>query len=157
MSLSSKLRKENDESFASKQSHSTQGLAPEQGLTQLNDIQRDNDLPSRQMHVNDTNVADDYDDVKLLADETRKEGTSNEGPSDAEIKESQRASWGQPPLPADAEDASTDEDSPMTAYQQPANESNSTVVTETVVHRTTSEGGLAPNRADEPDRTFGHS
>jgi hypothetical protein len=141
MSLSSKLRKENDESFASKQRQSTQGLAPEQGLTQLNDIQRDNDLPSRQMQVNDTNFADNYEDIERLAADTDK----NEGPSNEEIEESKRASWGQPPLPANAEDASMDESSSMNAYQQPDNMSGS------------DNGAIPATRANEPDGTLGNS
>ena len=43
-------------------------------------------------------------------------------------------------LPADAEDASTDEDSPITAYQQPTND-----------------GAILTTRTDEPDRTLGNS
>lgn len=43
-------------------------------------------------------------------------------------------------LPTDAEDASTDGDSPMTAYQQP-----------------TKDGAMLTNRTDEPDRTLGNS
>ncbi|GAB3497602.1 hypothetical protein GCM10027341_17960 [Spirosoma knui] len=153
MSVSSKLRKENDESFASKQRQSTQGLAPEQGLTQLNDIQRDNDLPSRQIQTNDTNFADNYEDIERMAAES-----DNDGPSDAEIEESKRASWGQPPLPTDAEDASTDETDPMTAYQQPENtvsESDSTTGADW--NQSTTEGAIPATRANEPDRTLGNS
>lgn len=155
MSLSSKLRKENDESFASKQRQSTQGLAPEQGLTQLNDIQRDNDLPSRQMQTNDTNFADNYEDIKVMAADSNGDDSS---PSDAEIEESKRASWGQPPLPANADDASTDEDNPMTAYQQPAQvTTESDKVTDADWNRRTSEGVIPATRANEPDRTLGNS
>jgi hypothetical protein len=155
MSLSSKLRKENDESFASKQRQSTQGLAPDQGLTQLNDIQRDNDLVSRQMQTNDTNFADNYEDIKIMAADSNNEDNS---PSDAEIEESKRASWGQPPLPANADDASTDEDNPMTAYQQPVHVTTDTdKVTDADWNRSTSEGAIPATRINEPDRTLGNS
>ncbi|MFD2570723.1 hypothetical protein ACFSUS_08780 [Spirosoma soli] len=155
MSLSSKLRKENDESFASKQRQSTQGLAPDQGLTQLNDIQRDNDLPSRQMDVNDTNFADDYEDIKVMAADSNNE---NDGPSDVDIEESKRASWGQPPLPADADDASTDEDSPMTAYQHPTQGVHEAdKVADADWNRSTAEGAIPTTRTNEPDRTLGNS
>ncbi|GAB3553905.1 hypothetical protein [Spirosoma fluminis] len=151
MSVSSKLRKENDESFASKQRQSTQGLAPEQGLTQLNDIQRDNDLPSRQIHTNDTNFADNYEDIERLAAES-----DNDGPSDAEIEESKRASWGQPPMPTDAEDASTDEANSMTAYQQP-DTTMSGSDSGADWNQSTTEGAIPATRANEPDRTLGNS
>ncbi|RIV25376.1 hypothetical protein DYU11_08740 [Fibrisoma montanum] len=152
MSLSSKLRKESDESYAAKQMHSTQGLGPEQGLAQLNDRQLDNELPSRVASGSDTDFTDDYEDIKR----TVAESENDDAPSDAEVEEAKRASWGQPPLPANAEDATTDQSEPMTAYQQPTDESDNTVA-DADWNRTTSEGGMAPDNARDPDRTYGNS
>lgn len=112
MSVSSNSRKESTESNAAQAMHSPMGLHPEQGLAQLNDKGLENELPSRVAGSSDTDVPGDVAQAESRADDS-------DSMTDRTIEESKRASWGQPPLPADAEDAATDEDSPMVAYQQP--------------------------------------
>ncbi|AQG78084.1 hypothetical protein [Spirosoma montaniterrae] len=137
MSLSSKMRKESTESNAAQAMHSPMGLHPEQGLAQLNDKGLENELPSRVAGSSDTDVPGDVAQNKILANES---GTGE-----------------QSVLPADAEDASTDEDNPMTAYQQPNTLSTDDVVADADWNRSTTEGGIPATRANEPDRTLGNS
>ncbi len=99
MSVSSNSRKESTESYAAQAMHNTMGIPPE--LAQLNDKNLDNDLPSRVADSNDTDVPGDVTE----ADATIAEADDENGITDASIEESKRASWGQPPLPADADDA----------------------------------------------------
>jgi len=62
MSVSSNIRKESTESHAAQQMHSTMGTDPNGGLSQLNDKNLDNDLPSRlNDQANDTSVAEDVE------------------------------------------------------------------------------------------------
>lgn len=150
MSVSSNSRKESTESNAAQAMHSPMGLHPEQGLAQLNDKGLENELPSRVAGSSDTDVPGDVTQAEALADESG-------DMSDRTIEESKRASWGQPPLPANAEDASTDEDSPMTAYQQPNTLSTDDVVADADWNRSTAEGVIPAQRTNEPDRTLGNS
>ncbi|MCK8490715.1 MULTISPECIES: hypothetical protein [Spirosoma] len=152
MSVSSNSRKESTESYAAQQMHSTMGIAPE--LAQLNDKNLENDLPSRVASSRDTDVPGDIQEAEARA------STEGDGPSDADIEESKRASWGQPPLSPDADDASTDENNPMTAYQQPINQaglSESEKVADADWNRSTLEGQIPVTQKDEPDRTLGNS
>ena len=149
MSVSSNSRKESTESFAAQQMHSTMGTPP--ALAQLNDKNLDNELPSRVAGSSDTDVPGDVAQAEARVAEADDEN----GVTDADIEESKRASWGQPPLPADAEDASTDEDSPMTAYQPV--DSETTKVADADWNRSTSEGEIPATRINEPDRTLGNS
>lgn len=90
MSVSSNIRKESTESNAAQQMHSPMGLHPE--LSQLNDKSLDNELPSRlNDEANDTTVAEDVAEVQNTIAET-------DGPSQADIDENTRASWGQAPI-----------------------------------------------------------
>ena len=142
MSVSSNSRKESTESNAAQQMHSTMGIHPD--LAQLNDKNLENDLPSRVADSNDVNVPGDAADAETLVAEA--DDTNS------------RDSVGLSALPADAEDASTDEDSPMTAYRQSAdslNESDKTADADW--NRSTSEGVIPATRANEPDRTLGNS
>ncbi|GAB3750991.1 hypothetical protein [Spirosoma pomorum] len=151
MSVSSNSRKESTESYAAQQMHSTMGIAPE--LAQLNDKNLENELPSRVADSRDTDVPGDVTQAEsLVAENDDKEGIYNE-----DIEESKRASWGQPPLPSDAEEATTDEDNPMTAYQQPEATDEAVIVTDADWNRSTSEGAIPATRANEPDRTLGNS
>lgn len=131
------MRKESTESNAAQAMHSPMGLHPEQGLAQLNDKGLENELPSRVAGSSDTDVPGDVAQNKILANES---GTGE-----------------QSVLPADAEDASTDEDNPMTAYQQPNTLSTDDVVADADWNRSTTEGGIPATRANEPDRTLGNS
>jgi hypothetical protein len=152
MSVSSKSRKESTESYAAQQMHNTMGIAPE--LAQLNDKNLDNELPSRVASSSDTDVPGDVEEAEARV------ATEDDQPTAADVEEAKRASWGQPPLSVDADDASTDEDSPMTAYQQPTNGttvSDSEKVADADWNRSTSEGSVPINRTDEPDRTLGNS
>jgi hypothetical protein len=127
------------------------GIAPE--LAQLNDKNLDNELPSRVAGSRDTDVPGDVAEAEsLVAENDDKKGVSSE-----DIEESKRASWGQPPLPVDADEATTDEDSPMTAYQQPDATDESVTVADADWNRSTSEGVIPATRANEPDRTLGNS
>ena len=143
MSVSSNSRKENTESNAAQQMHSTMGIHPE--LAQLNDKNLENDLPSRMADSDNINVADDAADAERLTAETDDNTTG-------------RVSAVRSTLPADAEDASTDEDSPRVAYQRPT---DSVVEGDKVAdadwNRSTSEGVIPATRANEPDRTLGNS
>jgi hypothetical protein len=151
MSVSSNSRKESTESYAAQQMHSTMGIAPE--LAQLNDKNLENELPSRVAGSSDTDVPGDVAEAESLV----AENDDNEGITSADIEESKRASWGQPPLPNDAEEATTDEDSPMTAYQQPEAADEAVTVADADWNRSTSEGAVPATRANEPDRTLGNS
>lgn len=143
MSVSSNSRKESTESNAAQQMHSTMGVHPD--LAQLNDIHLENDLPSRVADSNDTDVPGDMEEAEVLAAET--DGDDNGHDS---VKQSS--------LPADAEDPSTDEDNPMTAYQSPLDSmSEGDKVADADWNRSTSEGAIPVTRVDEPDRTLGNS
>lgn len=143
MSVSSNSRKESTESNAAQQMHSTMGVHPD--LAQLNDKNLENDLPSRVADSNDTDVPGDVAQAEALAAETDDDMNS-------------RNSVSRSSLPADAEDASTDEDNPMTAYQQPADSmTESDKVADADWNRSTSEGTIPATRANEPDRTLGNS
>lgn len=144
MSVSSNSRKESTESNAAQAMHSPMGLHPEQGLAQLNDKGLENELPSRVAGSSDTDVPGDV----TVADERVAEANDANEVSDRDIEESKRASWGQPPLPANAEDASTNEDNPMTAYQQS---------TQDMPPAMTDRGAMPATHANEPDRTLGNS
>lgn len=146
MSVSSNSRKESTESYAAQEMHSTMGTPP--GLAQLNDKNLDNDLPSRVADSSDTDVPGDYQEIETLSGQA---GESQ--PTDAELEEARRASWGQPPLPADADDAAADEENPMTAYQQPVDNSN----LDANGNQKTAEGAFPATRANEPDRKPGNS
>ena len=98
MSVSSNSRKESTESYAAQAMHNTMGIPPE--LAQLNDKNLDNELPSRVADSNDTDVPGD-----VAAAEATVAEAGEDGMTDASIEESKRASWGQSPLPADADDA----------------------------------------------------
>lgn len=141
MSVSSNSRKETTESNAAQQMRSTMGVHPD--LAQLNDENLDNDLPSRVADGIRIDVPGDAADTKALV---------------AETDENNRESSGRVPLPADAEDASTDEDNPMTAYQQPTDSlTESDKVADADWNRSTSEGVIPATRIDEPDRSLGNS
>ena len=131
MSVSSNSRKESTESYAAQGMHNTMGIPPE--LAQLNDKNLENELPSRVASSNDTDVPGDLERIDELVAET-----DDSQPTDADLEEAKRASWGQPPLPADADDASTDRNDSTTNYQQPANSS-----------------GMA--ETGDPDQTLGNS
>jgi len=151
MSVSSNSRKESTESYAAQQMHSTMGIAPE--LAQLNDKNLDNELPSRVAGSRDTDVPGDVAEAESLV----AENDDNKDVSSEDIEESKRASWGQPPLSVDADEVTTDEDSPMTAYQQPDAADESVTVADADWNRSTSEGAIPATRANEPDRTLGNS
>lgn len=143
MSVSSDSRKESTESNAAQQMHSTMGVHPD--LAQLNDKNLENDLPSRVADSNDTDVPGDTAQAEALA-------------AGSDDDTSGRSTVGQSSLPADAEDASTDEDNPMTAYQQPADSmSESDRVADADWNRSTNEGVIPATHPDEPDRTLGNS
>ncbi|WP_461097585.1 hypothetical protein [Spirosoma luteolum] len=131
MSVSSNSRKESTESYAAQQMHNTMGIAPE--LAQLNDKNLDNELPSRVASSNDTDVPGDVAQI------------------DARIAENEDNK-----LPADAEDATTDAENPMNAYQQPEAAADGTVE-DADWNRSTQEGAIPATRANEPDRTLGNS
>jgi len=131
MSVSSKSRKESTESFAAQAMHNTMGIPP--ALAQLNDKNLDNELPSRVADSNDTDVPGDV----AQADSLVAESDDENGITSADIEESKRASWGQPPLSTDAEDAVTVDDADW--------------------NRSTAEGAIPATRANEPDRTLGNS
>ena len=95
MSVSSNSRKESTESFAAQAMHSTMGTPP--ALAQLNDKNLDNELPSRVADSNDTDVPGDV----VEADAAIAEADDENGITDADIEESKRASWGQPPVTTD--------------------------------------------------------
>ena len=65
MSVSSNSRKESTESNAAQQMHSTMGIHP--ALSQLNDTNMVNDLPSRVAESNDTEVPEDVLDTDATA------------------------------------------------------------------------------------------
>ncbi len=158
MSLSSKMRKESTESNAAQAMHSPMGLHPEQGLAQLNDRGLENELPSRVAGSRDTDVPGDAAQNEILAELTSDDDDNNDAMSAERIEESKRASWGQDPIPADAEDASTDEDNPMVAYQQPnALSTDDEPIADADWNRSTTEGVMPATRANEPDRTLGNS
>jgi hypothetical protein len=90
MSTSSNIRKESTESNAAQQMHSTMGIHPE--LSQLNDKQLDSELTSRRADNNDTDFTDDQAEI-----ETRVAEDDDDGPTQADINENTRASWGQAP------------------------------------------------------------
>ncbi len=152
MSVSSNSRKESTESNAAQAMHSPMGLHPEQGLAQLNDKSLENELPSRVAGSSDTDVPGDV----TQADSLIAEADDAPGMSQADINEAKGASWGQSVLPADAEDASTDEDSPMTAYHPSSSMDNETVP-DADWNRSTTEETIPVVRTNEPDRTLGNS
>ena len=131
MSVSSNSRKESTESFAAQAMHNTMGIPP--ALAQLNDKNLDNELPSRVAGSNDTDVPGDVAEADALVAEADDEN----GITSADIEESKRASWGQPPLSTDAEDVVTVDDADW--------------------NRNTAEGAIPATRANEPDRTLGNS
>ena len=92
MSVSSKMRKESTESNAAQQMHNTMGIHP--ALGQLNDQYLPDELPSKVADSNDTNVPEDV----VEADAVAAEADDEKGITDANIEESKRASWGQPPV-----------------------------------------------------------
>ena len=136
MSVSSNSRKESTESNAAQQMHSTMGIHPD--LAQLNDKNLDNELPSRVAGSSDVDVPGDIADAERLA-------------ADSDSDVANRTT-----LPIDAEDASTDEDNPMTAYQQPGDETTGKVA-DADWNRSSEEGAIPATRANEPDRTLGNS
>lgn len=97
MSVSSNSRKESTESFAAQGMHNTMGIQPE--LAQLNDKNLDNELPSRVAGSNDTDAPGDVTEADSLVAEA-----DDNDMTDADIEESKRASWGQPPIKADEPD-----------------------------------------------------
>ncbi|WP_080057003.1 hypothetical protein [Spirosoma aerolatum] len=123
MSVSSNSRKESTESYAAQAMHNTMGTPP--ALAQLNDKNLDNELPSRVADSNDTDVPGDVAEAEAMAAEV------DDNMASAEIEESKRASWGQPPV-------SNEQDNP---------DWNSDP-TEQVVPAT---------RANEPERTLGNA
>ena len=92
MSVSSNIRKESTESNAAQQMHSTMGTHPD--LAQLNDKDLTNELPSK---LNAEGTIDTVADEVKSADELVAETDNSTGPSQAEIDENTRASWGQAP------------------------------------------------------------
>ena len=143
MSVSSNSRKESTESNAAQQMHSTMGIHPD--LAQLNDKNLENDLPSRVADSNDIDVPGDVAQVDALIAEA-----DDEHPGSASVRHQS--------LPADADDASTDEDHPMTAYRQPVDTiTESDKVADADWNRSTAEGAIPATRVNEPDRTLGNS
>lgn len=64
MSVSANIRKESTESHAAQQMHSTMGNDPNGGISQLNDKNLDNELPSRlNDQANGTSVAEDVEAI----------------------------------------------------------------------------------------------
>ena len=90
MSVSSNIRKESTESNAAQMMHSPMGTHPD--LAQLNDRDLTNELPSKQ---NAEGALDTVADDVETADEMVSEADGS--PSQAEIDENTRASWGQAP------------------------------------------------------------
>ncbi|GAB4046365.1 hypothetical protein [Spirosoma litoris] len=125
MSVSSKSRKESTESFAAQAMHNTMGIPP--ALAQLNDKNLDNDLPSRVASSNDTDVPGDVTEADAIAAEADQE----KGITNADIEESKRASWGQPPVNSE--------------------ESNPDWTT------STTDDTVPATRANEPERTLGNA
>lgn len=123
MSVSSNSRKESTESFAAQAMHSTMGTPP--ALAQLNDKNLDNELPSRVAGSSDTDVPGDVAEAEALAAET------DDTISTAEIEESKRASWGQPPV-------TNDQDNPELAGNP-------------------DDQAVPATRANEPERTLGNA
>jgi hypothetical protein len=65
MSVSSNIRKESTESNAAQQMHSTMGNHPDNGLSQLNELNQGSDLPTRlNDQANNTSVAEDVETIK---------------------------------------------------------------------------------------------
>ncbi|MBN8823601.1 MULTISPECIES: hypothetical protein [unclassified Spirosoma] len=123
MSVSSNSRKESTESYAAQAMHNTMGIPP--ALAQLNDKNLDNELPSRVADSNDTDVPGDVAEADALTAEADDDRTS------AEIEESKRASWGQPPV-------SNDQNNPDWNSQA-------------------TEQSVPATRANEPERTLGNA
>ncbi len=100
MSLTRKLHTESTESHAAQQMHSTQGLDPNQGLTQLNDKNMENDLTSRRADSADADglLKVDESDAVLGEAQQSAEDLAHNGPAnlEADIDENRSASWGQP-------------------------------------------------------------
>ena len=118
MSVSSNSRKESTESFAAQAMHNTMGIPP--ALAQLNDKNLDNELPSRVADSNDTDVPGDVTE----ADAVIAEADDENGVTDADIEESKRASWGQPPVNngegnPDWTTSTTDDTIPATRANEP--------------------------------------
>ncbi len=140
MSVSSNAHNESTESNAAPQMHSTMGIHPD--LVHLNDKNLENDLPSRVAASNDSDVPQSDTLAAYANGEKNTSGLAV-----------------QPQLPADAEDASTDEDNPMTAYhRKPADSmTEGDKVANADWNRNTREGAIPVTRVDEPDRTLGNS
>ncbi len=83
MSVSSNIRKESTESHAAQQMHSTMGNDPNGGLSQLNDKNLDNELPSRlNDQANNTSVAEDMEAIdEMLATEDDDQPTAATRPT----------------------------------------------------------------------------
>jgi len=118
MSVSSKSRKESTESFAAQAMHNTMGIPP--ALAQLNDKNLDNELPSRVAASNDTDVPGDVTEADAVIAEADEEN----GVTNADIEESKRASWGQPPVNngegnPDWTTSTTDDTVPATRANEP--------------------------------------
>lgn len=100
MSLTRKLHTESTESHAAQQMHSTQGLEPNQGLTQLNDKNMENDLTSRRADSGDKDGLLKVDESDTILGETNDNATTHPHtvpPTlEADIDEARSASWGQP-------------------------------------------------------------
>ncbi|GAB4015916.1 hypothetical protein EXU85_10120 [Spirosoma sp. KCTC 42546] len=125
MSVSSNSRKESTESYAAQAMHNTMGIPP--ALAQLNDKNLDNELPSRVADSNDTDVPGDVTEADAVIAEVDDEN----GATNADIEESKRASWGQPPV-------NTDEGNPDWATS-------------------TTDEPVPATRANEPERTLGNA
>lgn len=92
MSLTSKTRKENSNSHADQQIHGPMGLAPE--LSQLYDRDLTSELPSKlEAEAEQPSAVDALEDARETIAET-----DGDGPSQADIDENKRASWGQAPV-----------------------------------------------------------
>lgn len=96
MSISSNIRKENTNSNADQQLHGPMGLPPE--LSQLYDRDLTNELPSKlQAEAEQPSAVDDLENAREAIAEN-----DGDGPSQADIDENTRASWGQAPADATA-------------------------------------------------------
>ncbi len=92
MSVSSNIRRETTESHAAQQMHST--LGPDIEVGQLSNTNLTGQLPSE---LNAEGTVDTVAEEVESADELVAETDDQTGPSQAEIDENTRASWGQAP------------------------------------------------------------
>ncbi|MBD2702249.1 hypothetical protein IC229_16470 [Spirosoma sp. BT702] len=129
MSVSSNSRKESTESYAAQGMHSTMGTPPE--LSQLNDKNLENELPSRVADSNDTDVPGD---VAKIDAENNVESEDDEADR-RRIEEAKRASWG----------------------QSSVSEDDTTNVTETDWSQEGGTENVPATRANEPERTLGNA